>query len=93
MAAGDAAVAAGMAKLTGTVDLVKNGDDEINITRDYIAGVMTSIPGVWPIAKGGTGASTASGARTALGIPGVITIGTAAPSGGSPGDIYFKYTP
>jgi hypothetical protein len=93
MAAGDAAVAAGMAKLTGTIDLVKNGDDEINITRDYIAAVMATIPGIWPVAKGGTGASTVSGARTALGITGAISVGSLAPSGGSPGDVYLKYVP
>lgn len=93
MPVGDAAVAAGYAKLTGTVDLVKNGDDEINLTRDYIAGVKISIPGVWPVANGGTGSGSVSGARANLGISGAITYGTAAPTGGSPGDIYFKYIP
>ena len=93
MAVGDAAVAAGYPILNGAVDLVKDGDLEINRTRDMIAGVLALIPGIWPIENGGTGASTASGARTALGIPGVISMGTGAPSGGNPGDVYFKYTP
>jgi len=93
MAAGDRAFAAGLAKVSGSTGLVKDGDDEINTTRDYIADVMNSIPAVWPLAKGGTGATDAAGARTALGLKGTITIDPASPSGGSPGDIWFKYTP
>lgn len=93
MAVGDDAVAAGYPILNGAVDLVKDGDLEINRTRDMIALVKGLIQGVWPIANGGTGATTAAGARTALGISGVISTGTAAPSGGSPGDVYLKYTP
>ena len=93
MAVGDAAVAQGWPVLVGTVDLVKDGDLEINRTRDLVAGVKVLIDPVWPIAKGGTGATTAAAARTALGIPGAITYGTAAPSGGTAGDIYFKYIP
>ena len=93
MAVGDAAAAAGYGVLNGAVDLVKDGDLEINRTRDYIANVKALIPGVWPIGSGGTGSSSAAGARANLGISGAITYGTAAPAGGSPGDIYFKYTP
>lgn len=91
MAVGDDAVAAGYPILVGTVDLVKDGDTEINRTRDFIAQVKALILTTWPISKGGTGATTAAGARANLGIPGQITYGTGAPSGGSPGDIYFKY--
>ena len=40
------------------------------------------------LAQGGTGATTKVGAQAALGI----TYGTAAPSGGADGDIYFRYT-
>lgn len=93
MPVGDLAAAAGYPILNGAVDLVRDGDLEINRTRDQVAGVKNLIPGVWPIANGGTGSGTVAGARTALGIPGVISMGTGAPSGGSPGDVYFKYTP
>lgn len=93
MAVGDDATAAGYALVSGSAGLVKDGDLEINKTRDYIAQVKALILAVWPITAGGTGASTAAGARTNLGICGAITYGTAAPSGGSPGDVYFKYTP
>lgn len=44
------------------------------------------ISGTLPIAKGGTGATSKAAARENLGI----TSGTAAPSGGEPGDIYFQ---
>ena len=90
MAVGDEAVAAGMAKVpdTGPDDAskVRWGAREINRTRDYIAQVKALISAVWPITKGGTGASTKSGARTNLGI----SSGTAVPSGGEDGDIYFR---
>lgn len=65
-----------------------------SVTSAKIAdGAVTSakISGALPISKGGTDANTASGARTKLGIP-TITVGTAAPSGGSNGDIYFQIT-
>lgn len=91
MAVGDDAAAAGYPLLVGTVDLVKDGDTEINRTRDFVAQVKALIQAVWPISAGGTGANTAAGARTNLGIPGTITYGTGAPAGGNPGDIYFKY--
>jgi hypothetical protein len=93
MAVGDDAVAAGypLVANTGTSGKVKDGWLEINKTRDYVAQVKFLIPAVWPITLGGTGATTAAGARTALGICGAITYGTAMPSGGSNGDIYLKY--
>ncbi|MFJ2532793.1 hypothetical protein [Microbacterium maritypicum] len=65
MANGDDALAAGMDILTGNEDR-RNGWDEDNKTRDYIAR-RTSI--VTPLEKGGTGATTAAGARNALGVP------------------------
>ena len=79
--------------VSGTAGLVRDGELEINRTRDFIAQVKALILAVWPISSGGTGASTAAGARTNLGLSGAITYGTANPSGGSSGDIYFKYTP
>lgn len=95
MPVGDDASAAGypLVPNTGTGGEVRNGALEINRTRDFIAQVKALISASWPISQGGTGATTAAGARTNLGIPGVISYGTAAPSGGSNGDIYFKYTP
>lgn len=43
------------------------------------------------VPQGGTGATTASGARTNLGICGAITHGAGDPTGGAVGDIYFKH--
>lgn len=65
MANGDDAAAAGMDVLNPSTALVKNGADEINKTRDYISQRTSAVQ---PIAKGGTGATTAAAARTALGI-------------------------
>lgn len=93
MAIGDDAAAAGFSLVNGTTGLVKDGDDEMNRTRDYIAQVKALIKAVWAISDGGTGATTAAGARTNLGIPGTITISQFNPSGGSNGDIWLKYTP
>jgi hypothetical protein len=75
MVAGDEAKAAGYAVLSGT-DLVKNGDDEINLTRDYIARVKNTVP----TSKGGF--RTASGISSGLADP--------VNSSGADGDIYFK---
>lgn len=77
MAVGDDALAAGYPLVNGATDKVKFGNIEINRTRDFIAQVKATIP----VGK--------SGYRTASGI----TSGTADPSGGSDGDIYFKILP
>jgi hypothetical protein len=148
MAVGDEAVAAGYAIVPGTGEegKVKYGAREINRTRDYVAQVKALILSIWPVSRGGTGSSTATGARANLGLGSVatentvpvakggtgsttasaartalglgtvatdstvpvtrggtggttkatarsgigITSGTASPSGGSDGDIYFK---
>jgi len=94
MAVGDDAANAGYPLVPGTGEegKVKWGAREINRTRDFVAQVKALIPATWGIAKGGTGATTAEGARANLGLMGEITVGTAAPSGGLDGDIYFKYT-
>lgn len=76
MAVGDDATAAGYALVppTGIDGLVKIGYQEINRTRDFVAQVKALTP---------TGKAAY---RTAAGI----TSGTADPSGGNDGDIYFK---
>lgn len=76
MAIGDDAAAAGYPLVPGS-ELVKNTDEEINRTRDFVAQVKGTIP----VGK--------AAYRTAAGI----TSGTADPSGGSDGDIYFKILP
>ena len=89
MAVGDDAAAAGypLVPSTGSEDArVKFGAREINRTRDFVAAVKALIENVWPVTKGGTGATTKSGARTNIGI----TSGTLDPMGGEDGDVYFK---
>ena len=76
MAVGDQATAAGYQTVpdTGEEGRVRWGGREINRTRDYIAALLALVP---------TGKA---GFRTAAGI----SSGTADPSGGNDGDIYFK---
>ncbi|ASU03939.1 hypothetical protein SEA_FRODOSWAGGINS_26 [Streptomyces phage FrodoSwaggins] len=76
MAEGDQAIAAGFPTVpeTGEEGRVRWGAREINRTRDFIAQVKALIP---------TGKA---GFRTAAGI----SSGTADPTGGNDGDIYFK---
>lgn len=79
MAVGDQAQAAGydIVPDTGEEGRVRWGAREINRTRDYIAALKAMIP----IGK--------IGFRTAAGI----SSGTADPTGGNDGDIYFKILP
>ena len=76
MAVGDAAAAAGYPLVpdSGEEGRVRWGAREINRTRDLVAAVL----GIIPVGK--------AGYRTAAGI----TSGTATPTGGNDGDIYFK---
>ncbi len=76
MAVGDEAAAEGYSLVpdTGEEGRVRWGAREINRTRDFIARLKVMIPGTKPAY------------RTAAGI----TTGTAAPTGGNDGDIYFK---
>lgn len=76
MAVGDAATAAGYPLVpdTGEEGRVRWGAREINRTRDFIAQVKALVP----VGK--------SAYRSAAGI----TSGTADPTGGNDGDIYFK---
>lgn len=88
MAIGDDAKQAGYLLVpdTGEDGRVKHGARELNRTRDYIALVKGMIASVWPVSKGGTGATSPSEARVNLGI----STGAGDPSGGNAGDIYFK---
>lgn len=76
MAVGDAAAAAGWSLVpdTGEEGKVKWGAREINRTRDYAA----EVKGLLPSNKGGYQALAG------------ISYGTAEPTGGLDGDIYFK---
>lgn len=76
MAVGDDATAKGFPLVpdTGEEGRVRWGAREINRTRDYVAQVMNLIP------VGKAGYRSASG----------ISSGTANPTGGADGDIYFK---
>lgn len=76
MAIGDDAQAAGFPIVpdSGEEGRVRWGGQEINRTRDFIAQVKALLP------VGKTGYRTKSG----------ISSGTANPSGGEDGDIYFK---
>lgn len=76
MAIGDQAIAAGFPTVpdTGEEGRVRWGARELNRTRDFIAQIKAMIP----LGK--------SGYRSAAGI----SSGTANPTGGSDGDIYFK---
>lgn len=82
MAVGDAAAAAGYPLVPdegpdGTGGKVKEGYNEINRTRDFIAALKALIP------------TSKAGYRSAAGI----SSGTAEPAGGLDGDVYFKILP
>lgn len=79
MAIGDDAAAAGFPLVpdTGDEGRVKLGAQEINRTRDEVAQTKAAIP----VGK--------SGYRNAAGI----SSGTADPTGGNDGDVYFKILP
>lgn len=76
MAIGDEAIAEGYQTVpdTGEEGRVRWGAREINRTRDYIAALKKLIP------------TTPTKFRTSAGI----RSGTANPTGGADGDIYFK---
>lgn len=79
MPIGDDASAAGFSLVpdTGEEGRVRWGAREINRTRDYVAQVKNTVP---------VGKSNYRGAAG-------ITSGTASPTGGNDGDIYFKILP
>lgn len=51
---------------------------------------MNNASGVLPVSNGGTGVTSISALKQALGVPN-ISYGTSNPSGGQDGDIYFQY--
>jgi hypothetical protein len=59
------------------------GNDRMNETRIELNALAVRVT---PVSLGGTGATAKPAARDNLGI----SSGTAAPSGGADGDIYFK---
>jgi hypothetical protein len=79
MAIGDQAAAAGFPLVPdeGPEGLVRLGAQEINRTRDFVAQVQALVP---------VGKSAYRGAAG-------ISSGTADPTGGNDGDIYFKILP
>lgn len=95
MAVGDDAQAAGYSLVPsdGTGAEVRNGYLEINRTRDYVAQVKALIAAIWPVSAGGTGSSSASGARTNLGIRSGTANASDAVGGNQDGNIYFKIVP
>lgn len=92
MAIGDDAQAAGYPVVPGTGDggEVRLGAQEINRTRDFLAQVKATILSVWPVNKGGTGATTAASARTNLGIRSGTGPANDANGGSTDGNIYFR---
>lgn len=76
MAVGDSAINGGYSIVpdSGEEGRVRWGGREINRTRDFVAQLKATFP------SGKPGFRAASG----------ISSGTAAPSGGNDGDIYFK---
>lgn len=73
MAIGDLAAAAGFA-LVPNSGLVRDGAQEINRTRDYVAEVKTQVPGT----------------KAEFRAAGGFSSGTGNPTGGQDGDVYFK---
>jgi hypothetical protein len=92
MAIGDDARAAGYATVpdSGVGGETRYGAREINLTRDYVAQVKNLILATWPVNKGGTGSTTASGARTNLGIRSGTAAASDAVGGNVDGNIYLK---
>jgi hypothetical protein len=62
---------------------ITDGNDRMSETRQALNTLYARIT---PVTLGGTGGTTKATARSGLGI----TSGTANPSGGTDGDVYFK---
>jgi hypothetical protein len=85
MATGDDALAAGMDVVDPSTDLVKDGGEEINKTRDYLAQRTAAVT---PIANGGTGVTNAAAALIALGA---VPVADVYPGTGSVANLIPKY--
>jgi hypothetical protein len=92
MPIGDDAAAAGypLVPNSGAGSEVSLGAQEINRTRDFVAQVKAKILSTWTIGKGGTGATTAHGARENLGISSGTSAASDSVGGTANGNIYFK---
>lgn len=92
----------GRASLTTNAVLTGNGTSAVKLVSTANGALYATaangapVFGVLPIAQGGTGGTTAATARSSLGLKSgstvAITSGTAAPSGGSNGDVYVQYS-
>lgn len=92
MAIGDDALHAGypLVPSSGAGAQVSLGAQEINRTRDFVAQVKALILGVWPVSRGGTGATTTFNAKSNLGIHFGFAPASDAVGGTDNGNIYFK---
>jgi len=64
-------------------DKIADGNEAMSATRQALNALAARIT---PVTLGGTGGTTKATARSGIGI----TSGTANPSGGTDGDVYFK---
>jgi len=64
---------------------------DIPTLNQNTTGTASNVTGTVAVANGGTGATDAATARSNLTAQKTITSGTAAPTGGSDGDIYLQY--
>jgi len=92
VAIGDDATAAGFPVVPDTGDggEVRLGAQEINRTRDFVAQVKNLVLAVWPVNKGGTGATTPANARANLGIRSGTGPANDANGGSTDGNIYIR---
>lgn len=86
----------GITSLGGQTGATQTFANDTNVTISSASNTHTlGWTGSLAVARGGTGSTTASGARTSLGIGSMATraysASTSAPSGGAVGDVHFVY--